>query len=175
VTDDVQKHLSSGEIQKVLQGLLREQVSIRNLVAIFETLADYAGITKDAGFLVEKARQSLGRQLCLQYADAQKVLHVLTVEPSLEQKIIDSRVDTPGGSMSALEPALQRQWIKALMLAVTAVQKQGFFPLILCSEAARALVKASTEREIPDLVVMSVPEIVADVQVEAIGEIRIEG
>ncbi len=175
VTDDVQKHLSLGEIQKVLQGLLREQVSIRNLVAIFETLADYSGITKDAGFLVEKARQSLGRQLCLQYADAQKVLHVLTVEPSLEQKIIDSRVDTPGGSMSALEPALQRQWIKALMLAVSAVQKQGYFPLILCSEAARALVKASTEREIPDLVVMSVPEIVSDVQVEAIGEIRIEG
>ncbi len=175
VTDDVQKHLGLGEIQKVLQGLLREQVSIRNLVAIFETIADYAGITKDAGFLVEKARQSLGRQLCLQYADAQKLLHVLTVEPSLEQKIIDSRVETPSGSMSALEPALQRQWIKALMLAVSAVQKQGYFPLILCSEAARALVKASTEREIPDLVVMSVPEIVSDVQVEAIGEIRIEG
>ena len=61
VVEDAQKHLSLGEIQKVLQGLLREQVSIRNLVAILETLADYAGITKDPGFLVEKARQSLGR------------------------------------------------------------------------------------------------------------------
>jgi len=175
VVEDAQKHLSLGEIQKVLQGLLREQVSIRNLVAILETLADYAGVTKDPGFLVEKARQSLGRQICLQYVDQDKAIRVLTIEPSLEQKIIDARVDTPSGAMSALEPAVQRQWIKALTLAVSAVQKQGHFPVILCSEAARALVKSSTEREIPDLVVLSVPEIVADVQVEAIGEIRLEG
>ena len=175
VVEDAQKHLSLGEIQKVLQGLLREQVSIRNLVAILETLADYAGVTKDPGFLIEKARQALGRQICLQYADTDKTIRVLTIDPALEQKIIDARVDTASGALSALEPALQRQWIKALTLAVSAVQKQGQFPLILCSEAARALVKSSTEREIPDLVVLSVPEIVADVQVEAIGEIRIEG
>lgn len=175
VVEDAQKHLSLGEIQKVLQGLLREQVSIRNLVAILETLADYAGVTKDPGFLIEKARQALGRQICLQYADTDKTIRVLTIDPALEQKIIDARVDTAAGALSALEPALQRQWIKALTLAVSAVQKQGHFPLILCSEAARALVKSSTEREIPDLVVLSVPEIVADVQVEAIGEIRIEG
>lgn len=175
VVDEAQKHLSLGDAQKVLQGLLREQVSIRNLVAILETLADYAGVTKDIGFLVEKARQALGRQICLQYADADKTLRVLTVEPSLEQKIIDSRVDTPTGPLAALEPAAQRQWIKALTLAVTAVQKQGLFPLVLCSEAARALVKSSTEREIPDLVVLSVPEIAPDVQVEAVGEIKVEG
>jgi flagellar biosynthesis protein FlhA len=70
---------------------------------------------------------------------------------------------------------VQRQWIKALTLAVAAIQKQGLFPLVLCSEAARALVKSSTEREIPDLVVLSVPEIAADVQVEAVGEIKLEG
>ena len=175
VVEDAQKHLSLGEIQKVLQGLLREQVSIRNLVAVLETLADYSGVTKDPGFLIEKARQALGRQICLQYADPDKTIRVLTVEPGLEQRIVDSRVDTPGGAISALEPATQRQWIKALTLAVSAVQKQGHYPIILCSEAARALVKASSEREIPDLVVMSVPEIAPDVQVEAVGEIRIEG
>ena len=80
VVEDAQKHLSLGEIQKVLQGLLREQVSIRNLVAILETLADYAGVTKDPGFLVEKARQTLGRQICLQYADTDKTIRVLTIE-----------------------------------------------------------------------------------------------
>lgn len=175
VVDEAQKHLSLGEIQKVLQGLLKEQVSIRNLVAILEALSDYAGITKDPGFLIEKARQSLGRQICLQYADQDRTIRVLTIEPALEQKIIDSRVETHAGVMSALEPSVQRQWIKAITLAVSAVQKQGHFPLILCSEAARALVKSSTEREIPDLVVLSVPEIVADIQVEAIGEIRLEG
>lgn len=174
VVDDAQKHLSLGEIQKVIQALLREQVSVRNMVVILETLADYAGITKDPGFLAEKVRQALGRQICLQYADAKKVLHVLTIDPDLEQKIIESRVESGMGNIAALEPAVQRQWIKALTQAVSAVQKQGFFPLILCSEAARALVKSSTEREIPDLVVLSVPEVVADVSVEAIGEIRLE-
>lgn len=174
VVEDTQKHLSLGEIQKVIQALLREQVSVRNMVVILETLADYAGITKDPGFLAEKVRQALGRQICLQYADAEKTLHVMTIEPSLEQRIIESRVESPMGALAALEPALQRQWIKALTSSVTAVQKQGFFPLILCSEAARALVKSSTEREIPDLVVLSVPEIVSDVRVEAIGEIKLE-
>ncbi len=174
VVDDVQKHLSLGEIQKVLQGLLREQVSVRNMVVILETLADYAGITKDPGFLVEKARQALGRQICLQFCDQDKLLHVLTVDPALEQKIVESRVDAPGGAIAALEPATQRQWIKALSQAVAAVQKQGYFPVILCSEAARALVKSSSEREIPDLVVLSVPEIVSDMRVEAIGEIKTE-
>ena len=169
------KRLALGEIQKVLQGLLREQVSVRNMVVILETLADYAGITKDTGFLVEKARQALGRQICLQFSDRDHALRVLTIEPGLEQRIIDSRVDSPSGVVAALEPALQRQWIKALTRAVPAVQQKGWFPVILCSEAARALVKSSTEREIPDLVVLSVPEIVSDVRVEAVGEIRLEG
>jgi flagellar biosynthesis protein FlhA len=175
VVDDVVKKLSLGEIQKVLQGLLREQVSVRNMVVILETLADYAGVTKDIGFLVEKTRQALGRQICFQYADQDRALRVLTIEPSLEQKIIESRVDSPTGAMAALEPAVQRQWIKALTRAVPAVQQKGWLPVILCSEAARALVKSSTEREIPDLIVLSVPEIVADVRVEAVGEIRLEG
>jgi flagellar biosynthesis protein FlhA len=174
VIEDVQKLLNLGELQKVLQGLLREQVSIRNLVSIFETLADYAPVTKDIGFLIEKSRQALGRQICLQYSDSDKVLRVLTIDPSLEQQIIDSRVDTPMGALAALEPAVQRRWIRALTQAVQAIQKQGYYPVLLCSEAARALVKSSSEREIPDLVVMSVPEIVPDVQVESIGEIRIE-
>jgi flagellar biosynthesis protein FlhA len=100
---------------------------------------------------------------------------VLTIESSLEQKIIDSRVDTPGGVVAALEPTVQRQWIKALTRAVSAVQHKGWIPVILCSEGARALVKASTERELTDLVVLSVPEIVPDARVEAVGEIKLEG
>jgi flagellar biosynthesis protein FlhA len=175
VVDETTKRLSLGETQKVLQALLREQVSVRNMVAILETLADYAGVTKDPVFLAEKCRQALGRQICLQYADSDKTLRVLTIEASLEQKIIDSRVDTPGGVVAALEPSLQRQWIKALTRGVSAVQQKGWLPIVLCSEGARALVKASTERELPDLVVLSVPEIVADARVEAVGEIKMEG
>jgi flagellar biosynthesis protein FlhA len=176
VVEEAQKALNLGEIQKVLQALLREQVSIRNMVAILEALADYgaaAKAAKDMQFLMEKARQALARQLCLQYAQ-DRVLRVLTIDPALEQKIIDSRVDTSSGVISALDPPLQNAWIKALSRSVAAVQEQGWFPVVLCSEAARFLVKSSTERELPDLVVLSVPEIVPDITVEAVGEIQAE-
>lgn len=172
VVDEVMKLCSLGEIQKVLQGLLREQVSIRNMVVILETLADFRPITKDTTVLIEKVRQSLARQICLQYVDDNRTLHVLTVEPALVQKIVDSRVDTVSGPITALEPAVQRGWIRALTRSVASVQQAGYIPIILCPEEARILVKSSTEREIPDLIVLSVPEIATDIKVEAIGEIK---
>jgi flagellar biosynthesis protein FlhA len=174
VVDEVQKHLSLGEIQKVIQNLLREQVSIRNMTAILETLADYGPATRNVQFLTEKARQALARQLCLQYADDEKVLRVLTIDPGLEQKIVDSRVETPSGIISALDPPVQRNWIKALSRAITAVREQGWLPVILCSETARFLVKSSTFRDLPDLVVLSIAEIADEISVNSVGEIKIE-
>ncbi len=174
VIEEVQGALQVGEIQKVLQGLLREQVSIRNMVVILEALADYASVTKDPGFLVEKVRQALGRQISLQYAGEERTLRVLTIDPQLEQEIIDSRVETSSGVVSALPPNRQRGWIQALSRAVTRVQEQGYLPVLLCSEAARPLVKRSSERELRDLAVLSIPEIVADIRVESLGEIRLE-
>ena len=175
VIDEAAKVCSLGEVQKVLQGLLREQVSIRNTIVILETLADFRPITSDVSLLVEKVRQALGRQICLQYADENKILHVLTVEPSLAQKIIESRIDTVNGPMAALEPSEQRMWIRSLIQAVTTVQKSGFLPIVLAPEAsARILIKNSTDREIPDLIVLSSPEIAKDIRVEVIGEIKLE-
>lgn len=174
VVEDVLKHLSLGGIQKVLQALLREQVSIRNTVAILEALADYAPISQNPDVLVEKARQALARQICLQYADEDRLLKVITIDPNLEQKIIESRVETAGGAIAALDSGLQRAWIRALSRMVSSAQEQGYLAIVLCSEAARALVKSSSNRELPDLVVLSVPEIVNDVNVETIGEIRID-
>ncbi|MFW5776617.1 MAG: flagellar biosynthesis protein FlhA [Spirochaetota bacterium] len=174
VVEDVQNVLSLGEIQKVLQSLLAEQVSIRNLVVILETLADFAAVSKEPTFLVEKVRQALARQICLQYADEERTIHVMTLEPGLEQRIVDSRVETAGGLVPALPPAVQRAWVNALMNAARNVQQMGHMPIILCSEAARPLVKASARREIPDLAVLSVPEIVADIRIEALAEIRVE-
>ena len=175
VIDEAAKVCSLGEVQKVLQGLLREQVSIRNTIVILETLADFRPITSDVSILVEKVRQALGRQICLQYADENKTLHVLTVEPSLAQKIVESRIDTVNGPMAALEPSEQRIWIRSLIQAVTTMQKSGFLPIVLAPEAsARILIKNSTDREIPDLVVLSIPEISKDIQVEVIGEIKLE-
>ncbi|HTP58843.1 MAG TPA: FHIPEP family type III secretion protein, partial [Spirochaetia bacterium] len=175
VVEEVKKVLSVGEIQKVLQGLLTERVSVRNMVVILETLADYGSVTKDVGFLIEKVRQALGRQICLQYSDDKKTLHVLTVEPALEKKIIDSRVETNRGIAAGLDPATHRRWITALSNAVKKVQETGHHEVILCSEAARPLVKSSTMREIPHLAVISSLEVAPDIAVEALGEIQLEG
>jgi len=174
VVEEVTKSFSAGEIQKVLQGLLREQVSIRNIVVLLETMADYGSVSKDSSFLVEKVRQALGRQICLQHADERKTLKVLTLAPELEQRIVESRVDTAAGPTIGLEPQVQRRFITSLSNAVHAAQEQGQLPVILCSEAARPVLKGGTIREIPHLVVLSVPEVVPDVKVESIGEIRIE-
>ncbi|GHU70106.1 hypothetical protein FACS189450_04010 [Spirochaetia bacterium] len=174
---EVQKLLCLGDIRKVLQALLREQVSIRNMMDILEALADYGQTAKTAKglqFLIEKARQALGRQICMQYADEDRVLRALTLSKDLEQKILDSSVETSSGIMSAMDPPTQTAWIKALHRAVAAVRDQRRHPIILCSEASRFLVKSSTEREFPDLAVLSVHEIAADVTVEAVGEIAID-
>ncbi|MDR2942337.1 MAG: flagellar biosynthesis protein FlhA [Treponema sp.] len=168
------KGLRVTEIQKILHGLLRERVSIRNTVSILESIAEYAPVSKNIWFLTEKARQALASQICGQYADDDRRLRVLTIDPALEQKLIDSKYETPSGIISALDPASQKMWINAVSKAVTAVKEKGWMPVVLCSEQARFLVKNSTDRELPDLAVLSVPEIVPEVIPEAVGMIRIE-
>lgn len=173
VVDEVTKAFSLGEIQKILQGLLQEQVSIRNLVAILETLGDFSSISKDTGYLIEKTRQSLGRQICLQYADDNRVVHVLTIDPAVEKTIIDSRTETITGDIAALDPGFQRRWINAVANSVKAARDTGAWPVILCSESARPLVRSTTVREMPDLVILSVPEIADGIQIDSLGEIRL--
>ena len=174
VVDEVNNALGLGQIQKVFQGLLIEQVSIRNQVVILEALADFAGVSKETGFLVEKARQALGRQICLQYSDDQRTLRVATIAPSLENEIVESRVETASGAIAALPPQRHRRWIEGVSAAVHGMQERGFLPVVLCSEAARPLVKQSTRREMPDVAVLSIPEIAADIRVESVGEIALE-
>jgi flagellar biosynthesis protein FlhA len=176
VIEEARKNLSVGEIQKVLQGLLREQVSIRNMVGILEALAEFAVITKNIPFLIEKARQALARQICLQYADEEtRMIRVLTINQTLETEILQSQVETPSGKIAAMDPAKHKAWITALSRTLSNAKNAGLIqPIILCAEQTRALVKQSTEREYPDLIVLSVPEIVPEVSVLQMGEIRLE-
>ena len=173
VVDEVQGILGIGDVQKVLQGLLREQVSIRNMVTILETLADFGKLTKDVAYLIEKCRQGLARQISLQFTDEEKTIHVITLEPGLEQQIVDSKVETAQGYIAGLSPDVHKKYINALLNTVRGVQEQGYYPIILCQEAARPLVKESSKRDIPDLVVLSVPEIIDNIRVEGIAEIRL--
>jgi len=168
------KGLRVTEIQKVLHGLLREKVSIRNLVSILEAIADYAPISKNIRFLTEKARQALASQICNQYADEDKHLRLLTIDPALEQRIIDAKYETPTGMVCALDPPTQKAWISAVKKAYKAVKEKGWMPVIICSEQARFLVRNSTDRELPDLAVISVQEVVTGIIPEAVGMIRLE-
>jgi len=162
-----------GEIQKVLQGLLREQVSVRNVVVILETLADYAKVTHNTAVLIEKTRQALGRQICLQYADDSRCLHVVTIDAAFLQKLAASRVDTLDGPRAALDPASLRAWQAALNDTFAQVQDRGFQPVIFCPEESRRLVRSLVERDMPNLVVISIPEVPADIKIEKLGEIRV--
>lgn len=173
VVDEVNKMFTVGEVQKVMQGLLKEQVSIRNTVAILETMADYAALTKNTEFLVEKVRQRLGRQICLQYCDENKVLHVLTIEPSFLQKLVSVKYETTNGLGVALDPVEHRQWIASLSNYIAGTKDKGYFPVILCPEETRPLVKISTEREMPELVVLSIPEIDKEIKLESLGEVKV--
>jgi flagellar biosynthesis protein FlhA len=162
-----------GEIQKVMQGLLREQVSIRNTVAILETLADFAKITHHTGVLIEKVRQRLGRQICLQYVDENQMLHVVTIAQDFQKKLLDSRVELVDGWGAALDPPTHRAWISAVSSTIAAMQDAGFVPAMLCPEEVRALVRGTTEREMPNLVILSIPEIPSDIKIESVGEIKV--
>ena len=174
VVDEVNKEFTVGDIQKVLQGLLKEQVSIRNIVSILETMSDFSGVTKDTSYLIEKVRQSLKRQICQQYISDDNLLYVITIEPGFEQEIIDSAIETTSGRIAALSPDRQRKWINSLMNVMNNVGNMGYYPVLLCSESARPIVKKSIERDVSDLAVLSVHEISDKVKVESLGYVSLE-
>ncbi|MDR1445250.1 MAG: flagellar biosynthesis protein FlhA [Treponema sp.] len=174
VVEEAQTAANLGGIQKVLQGLLRERISIRNSVSILEAVADYAPVSRDPEFLTEKARQALSMQICQQYADEKHVLRVLMLDPALEQMFIDTQVATSSGRISALDSQSRSLWLRALSRSVNLMQERGWSAVICCSEAARVLVKSSTEREIPHLAVLSVAEIAQGVILESVGQIKLE-
>ncbi|MCL2791627.1 MAG: flagellar biosynthesis protein FlhA [Spirochaetaceae bacterium] len=174
ITDDIKKALTIGEIQKVLQNLLKEQVSIRNMIAILETLTDFSAVSKDVTFLTEKARQALGRQICLQYADEDKKLNVVVINPSIETKIIESKVDTVDGYVAMLDREFLSSFINAISNTFIGLKDINKTVIILTSEESRILVRRSIERELSGIVVISAKELTEDIKIEILGEINFE-
>ena len=163
--------LTLGELQKVLHTLLRERVSVRNLEAILETLADYAPRTRDVELLAEYCRHRLAREICHGYTDEQGVLHVVTLAPAIEKEILDALQKSESGAYVPLDP--RRADVIALN-AVQAVQPlvlMGHEPVVLASAAARRYVKRILERQQPKIVVLSYNEIDSLVQLESEGQV----
>ena len=163
--------MTVGEVQKVLQHLLRERISIRDLVTILETLADNAGRTKDVDMLGEWVRATLARSICRQYVDeASGALQTLTLDPNLEQQLLESI--TPGMPNMALEPSQARQFVQNLGQQMERMIALGYQqPVLLCLSALRLPLRRLTERSLPSLVILSYNEIVPNTEVRAVGAV----
>lgn len=165
--------MNIGAVQKVLQNLLKEQVSIRNLGTILETLADNARTIKDVDVLTEYVRKSLSGIISQQYVTGDGNIYVLTVDPALEQYMGSSVQYNEQGSSLVLEPEFIQQILDATSDKVTEVAAKGFTPVLLCSPLIRFHYKRMLERTLPDIAVISYSEITNSVGVESLGNINV--
>ncbi len=172
VVDEVKKSGATiGDIQKVLKGLLREGVSIRDLVTIMETIADYFPTVKDHDELVELVRQALSRQICQQYAGPEKKIPVITVSKEVEEEIRNSIVTTERGKRFAMEPGEQKKLLTRIMEEVKKIRGKGLKPVFLTSPEIRAIFSNIVSSIVPNAAVLSSFEIVADIRLEAVGNV----
>ncbi|WP_067838551.1 flagellar biosynthesis protein FlhA [Amphibacillus sediminis] len=164
--------LSIGDIQKVLAKLLREQVSVRNLPVIFETLADFGKMTNDPDLLAEYARQALASQITKQYASGANTLRAITVAGEVEQMIADHVQQTEHGNYLALDPDSQQRIIKSVSEKVEQVSLQEEIPIILCSPTIRMYMKQLLDRFFPQVVVLSYNELEPNLDVQSVGVVK---
>jgi flagellar biosynthesis protein FlhA len=165
--------MSIGEIQKVLQNLLREQISIRDLAAIFETLADYSIYTKEPKVLTEYVRQSLTRQITEQYAE-NGVIQVLTAGSTLEKGISDCIQQTEAGVYYlSMDPQLSRKITEVLHGHIEQIVKAGGQPIFLTSPAIRMYLKQLVDKIMPVVPVLAYTELEPDIEIQSIGVVNI--
>ncbi len=163
--------LTVGAVQKILQNLVREQVSIRDLLTIVETLADYAPITKDTDLLTEYVRQRLARTLVKPYLDKDNVLRVIAVSQDIEEKISNGINQTEYGAYLALEPSEAEAIITSINKTIDVAAARIEHPVLLCSATIRRHLKKLCERFQVQVAVISHNEIPNGIQVESVAEI----
>lgn len=169
INELVPKLLSVGEIQKVLQNLLREGISIRDLITIFETLADYAPTTRDTDVLTEYVRQSLKRAISNKYFSDQEMTSVVTLDPKIEQEIMASVKQTEQGSYLAIDPDKTQNIMKSVKEEIDKLENLGKNPIIITSPIVRMYFKKLTRDYYKDLIVISYNEIEANVELQSVG------
>ena len=157
------------EIQKVLQNLLREGISIRDLLTIFETLADYAATTRDTDILTEYVRQSLKRAISNKFFPANETTSVVTLDPKLEQEIMASVKQTEQGAYLTLDPAKTKAIMDSVGVEVKKLEDLGKMPIVITSPIVRVYFKKLTEDYYKDLVVVSYNEIESNIELQSVG------
>ena len=173
VSELVPKLLGVGEIQKVLQNLLREGISIRDLVTIFETLADNATTTRDTDVLTEYVRQSLKRAISNKYFPSNEMTSVVTLDPKIEQEIMGSVKQTEQGAYINLAPEKMQDILNSVRDEVEKMEELGKNPIIVTSPIVRMYFKKITSEQFRDLTVISYNEIAPDVELQSIGMVTV--
>lgn len=172
VNDLVPTIISTSDLRKIFVNLIREKVSIKDIIFIFERLCDYARFSKEPDILSERLRAALGRQICLAHCNKEKVLYALTLSSEWEKTLDDSCQRTELGTMFLLNPMQVQELIESTAnTLMRAHQAVGTQPVILCSPRIRLPLYQMLERHIPTIVVISYSELITDIRVEAIDTI----
>jgi len=169
VDELVPKMLGLGEIQKVLQNLLKEGVSIRDLQTIFETLADYSATTRDTDILTEYVRQSLKRAISSKFFPANETTSVVTLDPKVEQEIMASVKQTEQGAYLTLDPDKTKRIIASVEAETKKLEELGRNPIVITSPIVRMYFKRLTEDYFKDLIVISYNEIETNIELQSVG------
>ena len=165
----VPKLMGVGEIQKVLQNLLEEGISIRDLVTIFETLADHAAVTRDPDILTEYVRQALKRAISSKYFLTGEVTNVVTVDPAIEQEIMNSVKNTEQGSYLSLDPERSKKIIEALGNELKKLEDMGKNPIVITSPIVRMYFRNLAKDYYKDIIVISYNEVESNVELQSVG------
>src|SRR5579884_6351 len=175
VADDlVPNLLSLGEVQKVLQNLVRERVSIRDLVAILEALGDHARATRDPDVLTEYARRAVARSLCQQYREPDGIIYGITLDPHLEQELFEALQTTDQGAVIAWPPSRTQRLLQRLGQELERLAATGHLPIVLTSARIRLPFRRLTERALPNLAVLSFAEVASQGDVRAVATLRLD-
>ncbi len=173
VKDLVPEILSLSEVQRVLQALIRERVSIRDLATILEKLADYGKMTKDVFVLTELVRQSLGRQICAGLADEEGQITVITLDAGVENTVQQSIQQGPTGPALAINPQIAQLVLARLAAVHQDAVSKGYNPALLTSPVTRPHVKGLIDRNFPQMAVISFAEISSKYKVQSVGAVSI--
>lgn len=165
--------LTIGEVQKVLAKLLRERISIRDMVTILETLADYGHYSKDPDVLTEYVRQALSRQITQQFAQDGEAMKVITVGPQLEKKIAESVQQSEQGTYLAMDPVSTQNVFQKLSEQVNRIIQMGQQPVLLTSPAIRMYLRQVIERGMQDIPVLSYSELEPNVEIQSVGVVNL--
>ncbi len=165
----IPKLLGIGDVQKVLQNLLEEGISIRDMVTILETLADHAGVTRDTDILTEYVRQSLKRAISMKYFPANETTQVITLDPKIEQEIMGSVKQTEQGAYLTLDPERTKKIMNSLGIELKKLEDLGKNPIIVTSPIVRMYFRKLASDYYKDIIVISYNEVESDVELQSVG------